>query len=720
MKVLKGNITVIFLFFIFISNMGISQQKPIKQDSLKKTMIKEAQIPNYSILEHVCSGFGAFKEPEFKNINDDYNDCYSTVSDEIAFPTFFGSNSVIHSGDILVNTMTEVGSEISVSVDPNNGEYLREANMYGGINSNDPTHVISWNKSDVCGLTWSGSELPIYGATSDPTSVVTRNGNWYISFIRYLETIGTAQRCAVSIALDEGNGNWSMEDVNIPPALSTNDKPHLAVDNTTLNGNYYCAWTLLNILGTPPNNCNQILMSKNGESPITLSNSGISNLLNQGANIQIGSDGEVYVSWAIKNFDNSSTDYLNEIGIGFIRSLDHGSSYNDGYGHDYGRNVISINGIRRYPNDPPLLLNRLNSFPSMCIDKSGGPHNGRIYLVWANHGLLNSNPADAGINIYMIFSDDKGVTWSNESPINIPPIKINPTYQWISTYQALFPWISCDDETGALSIIFIDNHEGPDLYYRTFVSMSNDFGNTWETSPVSDNKFLLPNGNWSYYDYININSVNGIVYPVFASTSAMSYACGPKVFISPYYAWNCIEDYPEISNAVISGHIKEWQAENTITARNEIQEDGVAVFKAGEEIKFIPHPDDPDENGFFARSGSYVSAFIKSCNPDFPSSNNELKQLYVKDDNSRTPSLLTPSVKIYPNPTKGVFEVIFPDSMKDAIKIEIIDPSGSAIRSYNFTKRSQFEFDLSELPRGFYLIKISSSQCNIFRKLLLQ
>ncbi len=50
---------------------------------------------------------------------------------------------------------------------------------------------------------------------------------------------------------------------------------------------------------------------------------------------------------------------------------------------------------------------RVNSFPSMAVDISGGPNNGNIYIVWANVGVPGVNTG-SDIDVYMIRSTDEG------------------------------------------------------------------------------------------------------------------------------------------------------------------------------------------------------------------------------------------------------------------------------------------------------------------------
>jgi Neuraminidase (sialidase) len=126
---------------------------------------------------------------------------------------------------------------------------------------------------------------------------------------------------------------------------------------------------------------------------------------NHGVNLQTGPAGQVYACWATY----ASTSSLTETGIGFTKSLDGGVTFSSAV------NAISnIKGIRA----TGVLKNmRVNSFPCMTVDVSGGPNNGNIYIVWTNIGIPGTNTG-TNKSVYMIRSTDGGNTWST-------PVKVN-------------------------------------------------------------------------------------------------------------------------------------------------------------------------------------------------------------------------------------------------------------------------------------------------------
>ncbi len=61
-------------------------------------------------------------------------------------------------------------------------------------------------------------------------------------------------------------------------------------------------------------------------------------------------------------------------------------------------------------------------------------------------------------------------------------------------------------------------------------------------------------------------------------------------------------------------------------------------------------------------------------------------------------------LKLYPNPSQGVFQIDLPSSNKEVYIFQLYDLNGRLVYSETITKSKQF--DLSELPNGMYLVRI--------------
>ena len=666
------------------------------------------------------------------------NNCGYYIDRLISFPGFGLVNVV--SCDRLVSPESNSGSEISVCVKPSQKEIVREINM------NDPQANIDYSFSNNQGETWNATNLSFSGAFADPTIAFNRNGTLFSSFLVDNED-WACKNAAVGIGIyDAVNQVWmGPYYVTEIPAGYNQDKPHLTVDNSVNNGNLYCGWTPMSCYHTPDGNYG-ILISRstnngfNWDSPQLISQDLYSPDLtvNHGVNIQTGPNGEVYAVWAATDWRSDSySDELighqDETALVFARSLNHGVSY-EGDGQ-YGRLIIPIHGIANYHADVSGWnfaggQMRLNSFPSMCVDKSGGPANGRIYIVWANHGPTdNLTYTGDRIDVYMIYSDDQGSSWSHEQSTPIPPIMVDSAV--LEGKHSFFPWISCDNESGNLTVIFYDDSD-PEIfsgeYVEAFVAMSKDHGQTWENSRVSDYQFRSPQSGF-FGDYIGICSQNGLVYPTFTDThNSDDENCLPQVYVSPFYAWNCVTNYPNSSDLVSvnqtiqSNQIREWEVSDYINSKNTVQDDGTAIYNAGDEIIFLaPDVNNPTGPGFYAASGSYVYAHIEGCTPFSTncSGDNTVLAKGNKILKSGSVKSLQPEIQICPNPSSGKFNVTILNSNNQSFKGEVINALGSSIYSLPVIEKPIFDVDISEYSKGIYFLKLYADNKVYMKKVII-
>ncbi len=416
-----------------------------------------------------------------------------------------------NSPDVPVTNLTNVTeSENSIFVDPNDADYL--------LNSNNST---SWTGSSVgslyganyfqsadAGLTWGGSEQGAGGDNSgDPTTAIGLNGRQYVNYI--------SDPGGQGIAWSDDGSSWSTAIVAPNPG-SLADKNHMWIDNSSTSpyeGNLYAAWTPFG-----GSDDAEIVINRSTDdgptwsTPLNVSSAVSAGSHNQGVHIQTGPAGEVYVAWAI--YDSWPSD---ETAIGFAKSTNGGVSYSAGT-----RIISNIRGIRTTETSKN---HRVNSFPVMAVDISGGPNNGNIYIVWSNVGTPGVNTG-TNISVYMIRSTNGGTSWST-------PVRVNQG-TFTNGKEAYFPWISCDPETGALTTVFYDDRNVTSSQCETFSAYSLDAGTTWTDFQVSDGSFTpsaIPGLAGGYMgDYLAITSKGGKVYPCWTAPGAGTY----MTYVSPY------------------------------------------------------------------------------------------------------------------------------------------------------------------------------------------
>src|SRR5437667_6866218 len=81
--------------------------------------------------------------------------------------------------------------------------------------------------------------------------------------------------------------------------------------------------------------------------------------------------------------------------------------------------------------------------PGLAWDRTGGPQNGRVYLVYTLEHPNESN----NIDIYVRFSDDKGATWSG-------PVRVNDDQ---TTNSQFLPKIWLDPTSRNLALVWYDS-----------------------------------------------------------------------------------------------------------------------------------------------------------------------------------------------------------------------------------------------------------------------
>ncbi len=600
-----------------------------------------------------------------------------------------GKTAAIDGTDILIVSGSGMNqSENSVFVNPADNQIsLNGNNSFLGVVS--PAGANAMFTFDG-GLTWTGGpSAPLSGNSGDPAMAIDLDGNSYAGHI------ASGFNQGVNISPDNGV-TWTASTVAVGSVL---DKNHLWVDNSPTSvheGNLYSAWSQLG--GSAPN-LNQIIISRSTDDGVTWStpmqiSSGVAaGSHNQGVNIQTGPGGEIYVVWAIYDSWPSV-----ETALGFSMSTDGGLTFSPAV-----RIISNISGIRGNPITNPTGKNqRVNSFPVMACDISGGTNNGDLYITWANEGVPGVN-IGPDVSAYMIRSTDGGTTWGTPSRINQDPIG-NVQY---------FPWITSDPETGDLHTIFYDDRNVAGTMVETWVATSSDGGGTWSELRVSDVAFTpapIPGMAFGYMgDYLGIAARGGQVYPVWTDNRT-----GQTLSYTSPFTCGCAPDLVITANVPFGG-IDHQEADQTITASNDIASGGEAIYHAGDEVLMI--------DGFTSLNGSAYRAYIEACTGTYilaPESGSEGVDdpEYVKApkpkmieyyDEKQAAIELT----VYPNPTSDIFNVKLNEgALIDNFDVRIYSMSQGLVSYNQFTDRSanSFQIDISDFAPGVYFIEVIDTE----------
>jgi hypothetical protein len=155
----------------------------------------------------------------------------------------------------------------------------------------------------------------------------------------------------------------------------------------------------------------------------------------------------------------------------------------------------------------------------LAWDRTGGPHDGRVYLVYTREHLNESDNTD----IYVRYSDDDGTTWTG-------PVRVNDDDTVNSQFM---PKISLDPTTGQIAVTFHDSRE--DLgtggagdtdgipnddaqYWGAFSADGTIFTPNLQISAGTSNSHDSLNG-IDYGDYSGLSFYSGIAHPAWADNS---------------------------------------------------------------------------------------------------------------------------------------------------------------------------------------------------------
>ena len=169
---------------------------------------------------------------------------------------------------------------------------------------------------------------------------------------------------------------------------------------------------------------------------------------------------------------------------------------------------------------PPQPDRSVDAEPGLAWDRTGGPHNGRVYLVYTKEQQNESDNTD----IYVRYSDDDGATWSGG-------VRVNDDHTVNSQF---LPKISLDPTTGNLAVVWYDSRAdlgtgGP----GDTDGVANDDAQFWGAFSTDGGQSFTPNiqisagtsnahdsGNGiDYGDYSGLSFVGGVAHPAWSDNS---------------------------------------------------------------------------------------------------------------------------------------------------------------------------------------------------------
>jgi hypothetical protein len=399
--------------------------------------------------------------------------------------------------NVLINDVASPESEYTPSeptimIDPYNTSHIIAA-------SNVDNYYYSFDG----GITWSTNTLKSseYGVWGDPSIVMDSYGSFYYFHLAKNNTSGTWYDRMVCQKSDNGGISWSDPGTffGMNPTLYQ-DKEWAALDlsYSPYRNNIYVAWTQCGTSiraeenGTKNPVSNEgtiILFSHSTDLGTTWSDaipisktpgkdcSTVSETL-LGANPCVGLNGEVYVTWC------------SPAGMMLDKSTDGGITW-----LEKDIKEVSLPGGFYYAVGG---VYRCFGFPSMSCDMSNGGYRGTVYMTWADQ-RKDLKHAD----IWIIKSTNGGIAWSE-------PNKVNDD---AAGKQAFFSWMTIDQYTGYIYVVFYDRRNYDDDRTDVYLARSADGGVTFTNERISESPFTPITATFMG-DYIGISAVNGMVRPI--------------------------------------------------------------------------------------------------------------------------------------------------------------------------------------------------------------
>jgi hypothetical protein len=351
------------------------------------------------------------------------------------------------------------------------------------------------------GVSWGQTTLPLQTGLgdafhSDPTVEWTSDGTAWSTTIG-INSGGTVLKMRAYKSTNNG-ATWTFDNT-FSGSQSSTDKQMIWADHSSTSSfkdNLYAIWHN----GAPVFMNRRTGPGGGWQTPIQVSGAETTGT-GIGADVKTNSAGDVFGFWP----DTGSQR------IFVVKSTNGGASYSTPtrIANTFGSFEISVPAMA---SRIPLL------YVSGAVNRTGTKNN--VYAAWTDMtGVTGCNsPANApGTNtasscktrIWFVRSTDGGTTWG-------APVMIN---NQASKNDQFAPWLTIDDTTGKLAIIYYDTVNDPNrLKTDVFYQSSDDDGTTWSapfkvTTAQTDETVAGADSGNQYGDYNALSGRGGIFFP---------------------------------------------------------------------------------------------------------------------------------------------------------------------------------------------------------------
>ncbi len=386
--------------------------------------------------------------------------------------------------NVNISAASDDNAETAIAINPKN-----PLNLF----AEDTWSVVGRYSLDG-GVTWNTSDLSALGASDgDMSTAFDDFGNLFLTQFSSV----TALQIVVGLST---NGGASFR-VVYETTSKNNDQPTLVTgpSSTPGRGSVWISYT--------DKNNNQVIQG----APVTgfgaVGTFTTAVTVPGGANgdfgdIAVGPAGQV----AIVYQDNTTTEGPDTIHMNFNPT---------GVGGTFGAQTSpTVTQVGAFVTIPAQPLRQIDAEAGLAWDRSGGPFQGRLYLMYTDRANTSSLDTD----IYLRYSDNSGTNWSARVRVNDDPVG-NGKSQFL-------PRIAVDQTSGYIAVSFYDCRN----------SVSNNTTEFWAAVSTNGGQSFLPNvkvsagvssplnsavqgTQFDYGDYSGLTFFGGVLYPCWADNS---------------------------------------------------------------------------------------------------------------------------------------------------------------------------------------------------------
>ena len=349
------------------------------------------------------------------------------------------------------------------------------------------------------GATWARS---VIGAAGDPLGEICcdeqlawdRFGNLWMTYL-----VNTSGDVPVAVSTDGGTTFTKVGDI-----ATNGDQPSIAVGPNSVWVSYtFFPGTQIQAFGAPVTGLGQFGSFSAPESVPSPHGNG------DYGDTAVGPDGQVMVTYQNATNGQGGTNIYTAVDPDGLGPAGFGSGTLAAHSH--------VGGFDYIPAKPDRSI---DAEANLAWDRSGGAHNGRVYLVWTQEGRNESDDTD----IMLQHSDDNGATWS-------PAVKLNDDATTNSQYD---PAIALDQSTGNVAVSWYDTRNDlgtggsgdtdgvPNDDFQIWASYSTDGGVTFAANfqvSAGTSNAIDADSFFDVGDYTHAAFVSGTFWPAWSDNS---------------------------------------------------------------------------------------------------------------------------------------------------------------------------------------------------------